>query len=513
MSQLNMSQPNMSRSVVTNRIPESALAEISRWIAQEFGLHYPRERWPHLEREIVSAGVDASFHNPLAYLHKLLARGLNFAEQEALIRRLTVAETYFFREPASLEAFVELAVPKIGAGTRDGTKSQKIWSAGCATGEEPYSIAMLLHKARRFDVEILATDLNAYSLRKAVGAVYTDWSFRGTPPWVKQTHFQRTANNWQLAEPIRKMVTFAHLNLLGEDAAPSADSRALFDVIFCRNVLMYLTPDAIAAVLARFHQSLAPGGWLVVGVTETSQHLFPQFDPIRLGNATLYRKPATATVARCNASTAESIARTFDDRSIGNKIGFPVAANADTPSPHGSHPQASTPNVRPLINQPVRKKLSAQFLPRKTEDVASILTLAREKAGQADLHSALALCEQALRADRMTVAGHYLRALVLQEMELPSEAMRALQQSIYLDPEFVLGHFALGNLTLRAGRRKESRKHFENVLLLLARYRAEDTVPHSEGLSVGRLREVVIGATQQVGSIKARVEQPTATST
>jgi len=506
MSQLKMNQANLGRPSKTNRLPEAALAELSPWIAHEFGLHFPRERWHHLEREISAAAADAGF-DAVAYFHKLLARNLNSEDHEALIQRLTVAETYFFREAPSLEAYVELALPKIGVDPMKGAGPHRIWSAGCASGEEPYSIAMLLHKSRRFDVEILGTDLNAYSLRKAVAGIYTDWSFRGTPPWVKQAHFRTAANNaWELAEQIKKMVTFVHMNLLDDCAGPSPSPELLFDVIFCRNVLMYFTPEAITRMVARFYQCLAPEGWLVVGVTETSQHLFPEFEPVHLRNATLYRKPAHASAAKSGVLHERDRGGSSSDKSIKTKIGPPLVRGVDGISVHFSKAQMASSHTRPLMAPHTRtliKKHPSMPLPPKQADTASILTLARQKAGEADLHSALALCEQALRADRITVAGHYLRALILQELDLPAEATRALHQSIYLEPEFVLGHFALGNLALRAGRRKESRKHFENVLFLLAHYRAEDTVPHSEGLSVGRLREIAIGAAQQAAKVPA----------
>jgi chemotaxis protein methyltransferase CheR len=271
-------------------------------------------------------------------------------------------------------------------------------------------------------------------------------------------------------------------------------------------------------VVARFHQWLAPGGWLIVGVTETSQHLFPEFEAVHLRNATLYRKSARAVVANYSVLRTADMDRVCCDNDVDdneaidnevlnhdvlNRLGPTTVPNAETASARISNARTAASNPRPAMEKhPIRP------LPQGSADAASILILARQKAGQAELHSALALCEQALRADRMTVPGHYLRALILQEMGLPAEATRALHQSIYLDPEFVLGHFALGNLALQAGRRKESKKHFENVLLLLAHYRPEDTVPHSEGLPAGRLREIVISAGRQGGPMKERAAEP-----
>jgi chemotaxis protein methyltransferase CheR len=118
--------------------------------------------------------------------------------------------------------------------------------------------------------------------------------------------------------------------------------------------------------------------------------------------------------------------------------------------------------------------------------------LARIYANQGKLAQALVWCNKAIAADKMTARAHYLRAAILQEQSSIPEAILALKQAVYAEPQFVLGHFALGNLALKHGRLKESEKHFENVLLLLARYEPEDIVPESEGLSAGRLREMIV---------------------
>src|SRR5258708_17857649 len=131
-------------------------------------------------------------------------------------------------------------------------------------------------------------------------------------------------------------------------------------------------------------------------------------------------------------------------------------------------------------------------LPSKGEDYASaLLLLARAYANQGKLAAALICCDKAIAADKMAARAYYLRATILQEQGSIPEVFLALKQAVYAEPQFVLGHFSLGNLAFNHGRLRESKKHFENVLLLLAQYDPEDLVPESERLSAGPLREMI----------------------
>jgi len=143
---------------------------------------------------------------------------------------------------------------------------------------------------------------------------------------------------------------------------------------------------------------------------------------------------------------------------------------------------------------------------------SATLLLARACANQGKLAAALVLCDQAIAADKMAARAHYLRATILQEQGSLPAALLAFKQTVYAEPEFMLGHFALGSLALKQRKLKESEKHFTNVLLLLARYEPEDIVPESEGLSAGRLREMIAATGQgaaaiQTGQARVRVPQ------
>jgi chemotaxis protein methyltransferase CheR len=380
---------------------------------------------------------------------------------EILAAHLTIGETYFFREKRSLDILQERIAPDLIRAHASRGRPIRIWSAGCATGEEPYSIAIVLSKlmagVKHGDIEILATDINTRSLHKASQGIYSSWSFRGTPPWVRRACFEIAANDRAaINSDLKKMVRFEPLNLTDDDYAPLSNYSGGFDVIFCRNVLMYFTPMSMRKVIRQLYRYLAADGWLIVSAAETSQELFSEFATVSLGDVTLYRK----TIARLPAALA---------------------------LPYDEVPGLSEEGCYEAAGQ-----MAVVLVSQNGRDAEAMFLLARNCANQGKLAEALAWCDKSIAVDKLAARAHYLRATILQEQNSITEALLALRHAVYAEPQFVLGHFALGNLTLKHGMPKESQKHFENVLLLLARYGPEDIVPESDGLSAGRLREIAV---------------------
>lgn len=527
---------------MTRKIPDAELSRLSELVARNFGLHFPRERWLDLERGVCAAAEECNHRGLEPYLLGLLSPTATPNQMELLIRHLTIGETYFFREKRSLEILAGRIVPAIVRTPPWSGKQFKVWSAGCGTGEEPYSVAMvlgqLMHELKDWSIEILATDVNTRSLHKASEGVYTDWSFRGTPPWVQRTYFEASDNGrWVIDPSIRKMVSFAPLNLM-DDAYPLlASCPNGVDVIFCRNVLMYFTPVGMRKVIRQFYRCLAAGGWLIVSPTETSQELFSDFATVSFGDVTLYRKldkPLTVTLALPEGDEHRS--------SVHEPawVHVPAAVDESARMVEASRPcepsvtHAST-GVQATDSAPVTAELPAAsfaqalgfyeqgrydeaeqttiaLLAEDGSDAQAVFLLARIYANRGKLTEALTWCDKAIAADKMAARAHYLRATILQEKGSMPEAALAFKQALYAEPQFVLGHFALGNLAWSEGRLKESEKHFENVLLLLARYEPEDLVPESEGLSAGRLREMVVtpstlGVANQTGQAQIRASK------
>jgi chemotaxis protein methyltransferase CheR len=495
---------------MTAKLSATLTAELSDFVESRLGLHFPRERWSDLERGALAASPECGFADDVVrFVEKLLSSALTQSDLETLSSYLTIGETYFFREKNSLEAFEQQIVPEL-IRTRHGFGGQlRIWSAGCASGEEPYSLAIMLSKMitelKAWKITILATDLNTRALHKASEGTYTDWSFRESPSWLKSTYFKATADGrWVISPAIKKMVTFSYLNLV-EDVYPSLlTCTNAMDVVFCRNVLMYFTEAARKKVVHRFHRSLAEQSWLIVSPTETSPTLFSEFATVSLAGVTLYRKgviPPQMVISSFSRAEDEARAplpvaeRMMAESESINHSPMDVSLTPPQPQPDVARlPTISAEKALELYQQGSYQEAARGLIAQVSENASNapaMLLLARVYANQGKLTSALGWCDQAIASDKMTACAHYLRATILQEQGLPEEAIRSLRRAVYVDARFALGHFALGSLALRQGDVKESEKHFENVLSLLASYGPEEVVPESEGLSARRLREIV----------------------
>ncbi|RME47577.1 MAG: protein-glutamate O-methyltransferase CheR, partial [Caldilineae bacterium] len=276
-------------------ISEPLLDGVSHLVREKLGLYYSERRRRELANGIARAARAFGFDDAEACARWLLDTPLTKSQLDTLAAHLTIGETYFFREHAALDVLRETILPPLLDPGHNPTRTLRIWSAGCCTGEEPYTIAILLDELlpNRDDwhISILATDVNPRFLEKATRAVYREWSFRRTPARIREKYFIREGKNaYRLVPRIQRMVTFSYLNLI-EDAYPSLlNGTASLHLIFCRNVLMYFAPDVVQTVLSRFHRALVPEGWLIVSSVEVSYLVNSPFTPVRFSGATLYRK-------------------------------------------------------------------------------------------------------------------------------------------------------------------------------------------------------------------------------
>lgn len=494
-----------------NYVSDTRLSQLSDFVAAQMGLHFPRQCWRDLERRISSAARELDFKDTESCIDWFLSASLTRSQVESLASHLTVGETYFFRERKSLEILEDHILPALIHSRRQTDRRLRIWSAGCATGEEPYSIAIVLSKVvsdlQDWNITILATDINPRFLQKASAGVYGGWSFRDTPPWVREGYFKRTnAGRLEILPQIKKMVMFSYLNL-AEDAYPSLWNHTnAMDVIFCRNVLMYFAPEKATKVVQNLYRSLVEGGWLIVGPVEVSHSLFSQFVTCNFPGAILYRKHDH------RPHGADVFPFLLDQESTPSLP--PLPALMAEPAPEVSllsnpgelpGPAAEEPKMVAEQPTPYREALSlyeqGQYV-RAAEKLMAALSenptaagamalLARVYANQGRLVEARAWCEKAIAAAKLNAGHHYLLALILQEQGAWEEAKCELRRAVYLDQDFALAHVALGNLNQRQGEVRKSRKHFENALSLLRRHGHEDPLPESEGITAGRLAEIL----------------------
>lgn len=494
--------------MIRGPVRDSEWSRLSEFIAENIGLHFPAERRDDLERGFDGAAREFGFDDSAACVGWLLSMPPDPARLQVLASHLTIGETYFFRDPQAMAALAERILPEAIRGRRGREQRLRVWSAACCSGEEAYTLAILLHQAlpdlREWKITITATDINPRFLQKAVAGVYGEWSFRNVPAGTRQRYFERVANGrFAVVPEIRAMVSFGQLNLVDDHYPSLATDTNAMDLILCRNVLMYFLPHQIRRVASRMHRALVDGGWLLVSPSEASRAWFPEYRVVNFPGAIAFRKDTLAPEAETVRHEPEAAAPWPMPATPWPIPAFdPAPDPAPDPTPAAPDPgfaAAGAPQGAPAIAEAHFRQghyaqaadtLLAGFGEHEPGS-AEYSLLCRALANQGDLVAAQAWCDRWVAACKLEPAGHYLRAVVLLERGELEEARLCLQRAIYLRADFVLAHFALGNLARTRGRADEARRHFANTLRLLREVPPDEELPEGDGLTAARLAELV----------------------
>lgn len=482
---------------MTQPFPETQLSRLSEFVAEHTGLYFSKERWRELERGIIAASGELGFGDVEPCIDWLTSAPLTRSQIEILASHLTIGETYFFREKMSFEMLKDHILRTLIPSRQETDKRLRLWSAGCATGEEPYTLAMLLSDivpdVRHWNITILATDINPRFLHKASEGVYSEWSFRDVPQSCKEKYFKRAKDGrYEILPRIKKMVTFSYLNLM-ENVYPSLlNNTNAMDVILCRNVLMYFQGQNQRKVIGNLYRSLTDKGWLIVGASEMSHVLFSQFDAGDQPGAPCYLK-AERTVAVPEPKIKFDSLPTSPLSAAPERL-VPERLNSKTPVRKETPHQTLLETAYSLYEQGSYEEAAVSVLNALSDnrkDSKALMLLAKSYANQGKLSEAIKWCEKAIAADKLNPSCHYLCATILQEQGLVEEGIKALRKALYADHNFVLAHFAIGHLMQRKGIPREAERHFENACSLLNLYEQDDILPESEGISAGRLKEMI----------------------
>ena len=268
-------------------LTDHELSEIRILIEERTGIHFDESR----DRFLSTLVREHMHERGYARVSELLraVRKTN-VEYDSLLERMLTQETSFFRYPAVYEAFEKRVLPEIHVSKFwKNPRTLRVWSAGCSTGEEPYSIAITIADSLSFadawNVEILATDVGKLALKNAEKGIYSGRSLSGVNEKQLAAHFTKVENKFHVKPRLKKMISFAPMNL----AAPVYVGR--MDLIFCMNVLIYFTEERRRALVQRFYEALEPGGYLFLGHSESISKMPVKFQAIVLGDCILYRKP------------------------------------------------------------------------------------------------------------------------------------------------------------------------------------------------------------------------------
>jgi chemotaxis protein methyltransferase CheR len=471
--------------VARTKASDGELAALGAWLRESYGLRLLPEKKAELSRAWDKVGGGERLGKVVA------APAANAEILQRLLNALTVGETYFFRIQPHFDALRNVILPDI-VGRRGDTKRVRLWSAGCATGEEPYSLAMVilevLPRGEGWDVEILATDVNTDFLASARDGFYRAWSFRKVDDYWRRTYFRTEGDGFRLVPEVKRLVRFERANLMSEEECARATRREVFDLILCRNVTIYFDDNALARATGGVTERLAPGGWYLVGHAEP---LFPRegFELVNFPGAVAYRRlteapPAAGRPARAPRREPPKPAARPEGRAPSRPARAKTAAAAS--------PVVDVAAVDAFIarGDDAQALAACERLAATRLDAGVAWRLGRVLGNLGRYDEALVWCRRAAELDHASPYPYYIAALVYEELGDNRQAFEYLRRSLFVDKGFVLGHFSMANY--HRWRRDEERaeRFYRNVLELLAS-RADDDEVSGDGLTAGRLRQIV----------------------
>jgi chemotaxis protein methyltransferase CheR len=438
-------------------------------------------------------------------------------EWQHLAELLTNNESYFFRDRQQLNLLKNQIFPQLIKQKRQqGNLTLRVWSAGCSTGQEPYSLAIML-KELLLDIDawnlaIFGTDIDLAALNQARAGIYSEWSFRDTEPRIKQQYFELKARNYQIEPSIRQMVTWQKLNLLSDQFPQLFSNLREIDLIVCRNVFIYFGSNTIGEILAKFYDTLQPGGYLLVGHSELAGQNLSRFQAQIFPQSLIYQR---------------------------REFSLSASQNQNLPAKETQQPvaQANRPPINPQrLVPPVQRQVKPQLIPQFKIDVAVVnasqamsvqadaqkllqqakhlwqqkqSNLAIKKAEQAlviqpqniaaccllgkiylelnQLDLAIAMSDRAAVIDSVNLDLNYLLAEIALYQNDHGMAKKIWKKILYLDPESIKAPIELNRLYQQTGDRLRASKMAQQAIKMLQKLPNSQTIPTCNNLSVAEL--------------------------
>ena len=440
--------------------------------------------------------------------------GGNRSEWQELYSILTINESYFFRDSNQFKLLTDRLLPDLisrnqaqaESSTALATKPRlRIWSAGCSTGEELYSIAIALTELGfdwdRWDAQLVGTDISMAAIESARRGIYSNWSFRQIPPAIQQKYFDSHHQLYKICDSIQRRVVFRCGNLLNDRVPNPASGLCDLDLIFCRNVFIYLDSHAIGQIIQKFHSALVPQGYLLTGHTELYSQDISQFQTLSFPESVVYKKPLwsekTTSLGRVEPAQQLSPQQLSPQRLTAQRLEpkrRATATRGNTVHHHGQrlrshvpHSKPATPNPDSDRNPGLQQALQAaeallhqRAYASAIQQAQSIYTAhphcdaARKIAAQAYANSGLydqakQLCNQVLSRHPLSVDMHYLLAQIAEDQNDLETTKDHLRKIIYLDASYVKAYLDLASIYELEKQPDKTQKMHSHALSLLGK--------------------------------------------
>ncbi|MBP0491331.1 CheR family methyltransferase [Pararoseomonas indoligenes] len=448
--------------------PDEAFAPLKRLIIARTGHAYYEDKdaalWERVRARIRATGAGDS----AGYAALLRDPAEGEAEWAALESAITIGETFFFRDARQFAALRDSILPGLIA-RRTEARRLRIWSAGCSTGAEPYSLAILLRRLlgaehRAWSISILGTDISEAALVAARAARFSPWALRGMQAAERQRDFLPVDGGraWQLRPENRGTVRFERQNLLGLLDGTLPLGMTDFDLILCRNVLIYFDRAGVPEMVRALAGRLVPDGWLLLGHAEPDPAYGAFLEAATLSGATAWRP----------------LRGTPPDR----PSPIPEAMEPAVPDPQPWQPLLPPPHPLPVLPAaPAGPSAPA------ASDLPAVIGRARAEADSGALDDARTTLRAGLEAHPTAAPLHYLDALVARGLGEPGEAEAALRRALYLDKGFVAAHYQLGLLLLDRGAEAAGRRSVANAARLARALPGDTVLEEGDGMTAETL--------------------------
>lgn len=463
----------MITQLMTSQIPHTLLKRASTLIEERTGIAvYTQLRGTFAELLVELAEGDIA-----RYLDRLEESAETAPIWQTLINALTIGETYFLRDRSHFHLLRTHIFPEIIRKRRDqGSRHINVWSVGCATGEEPYSLAITLYELlpdiEDWTIRLIGTDLNPHALHIARRGIYRKWAFRHTDLDFQGVYFDPTPRGLQIKSHIRQLVTFRHANLLDGPPLPQ------LDLILCRNVLLYFSTGRTLQAETMFYNALVPGGWLFLGQAEVLHHQREQWVTHIFPGSPVYQKP-NAPLDIPPGEFAYKHHTTMTAQIVG---------------PNGKSELATYDDAVLALQEEIydeAESILSGLLAHHPDHAAAHTLLAYILANRNHLPKAQAEIDAALELDPLLADAHYLQAVLFMEEGRAEKAYKALRAALYCQRNHPLASFMLGNLHAQAGELIKATRFWENTHTAIARLTPDSPISDISQITAGQLELLV----------------------
>ncbi|WP_413276342.1 CheR family methyltransferase [Floridanema evergladense] len=522
-------------------------------ISRNIGLHIREEDKNTLTKKIWQRIKLLRIPNPEDYYLFLETRnsqtkvGNWSAEQEwkELVCLLTTGESYFFRDRGQFTLLRTKILPEIIAAKQQSSekinnhkKSLRVWSAGCSTGEEPYSLAILIKELipdlDNWNILVIGTDINYKAIEKAKQGIYNPWSFRLVDPHLQIDYFQQRQNEWQIDDRIRQMVKLQQGNLLTDNFPNYNTEIHDMDLILCRNVFVYFEHQAITKVVEKFYNTLVPGGYLMTAHTELYSQDMGEFQVNILPESVIYQRRQGKQLESNNFVQSEVGKTDLHKRYRSHRsqvFKSEIAKDSEKPtvvkellhqtkSSHGElrygesaiakPTEIATKNIANSLNENSSSNLleeaeilfqeeaymqainkAEQIIACHPQHFAAYYLLAQAYANLGQHNQAVYYCQKAIAIDSLAVQPYYLLAQIAEEKQDLEKAKLFFKRIIYLAPSSISAYLELAAIYDKEGNTNRAKKMLATALELLKQLPSSAIVEQQSSVTAGELVEYV----------------------